>query len=230
MANPTYKTALIVGAGRGLSASLARLFASEGLRVALAARDTAKLAPLCAETGAKSFACDAVEPDQVASLFAAIEAAIGAPEVVVYNASARARGPVAELCPMGTGRSCSPALPRASRAIRFRRLSRWASLRCVVLPRAWRASSPRKAFTLRTSSSTGRFATRAGSSRRIGRTVCSTPTRSPPPTSTCSASHAPLGPGRSSCGRGSSGSEAAGFLVRRSPRRRPRHGRGLRPS
>jgi len=225
MANPTYKTALIVGAGRGLSASLARLFASEGLRVALAARDTAKLAPLCAETGAKSFACDAVEPDQVASLFAAIEAAIGAPAA---SWSRERRHPA--WCPMGTGRSCSPALPRASRAIRFRRLSRWASLRCVVLPRAWRASSPRKAFTLRTSSSTGRFATRAGSSRRIGRTVCSTPTRSPPPTSTCSASHAPLGPGRSSCGRGSSGSEAAGFLVRRSPRRRPRHGRGLRPS
>src|SRR5215469_868030 len=105
MANPTYKTALIVGAGRGLSASLARLFASEGLRVALAARDTAKLAPLCAETSAKSFACDAVEPDQVASLFAAIEAAIGAPEVVVYNASARARGPVAELVPVEVERA-----------------------------------------------------------------------------------------------------------------------------
>jgi len=105
MANPTYKTALIVGAGRGLSASLARLFATEGLRVALAARDTAKLAPLCAETSAKSFACDAVEPDQVARLFGAVEAAIGAPEVVVYNASARARGPVAELVPVEVERA-----------------------------------------------------------------------------------------------------------------------------
>jgi len=99
MASPTYKSALIVGAGRGLSASLARLFASEGLRVALAARDTEKLAPLCGETGAKAFACDAVEPDQVARLFSAVEAATGAPDVVVYNASARARGPVAELVP-----------------------------------------------------------------------------------------------------------------------------------
>jgi len=99
MASPTYKSALIVGAGRGLSASLARLFASEGLRVALAARDAEKLAPLCGETGAKAFACDAVEPDQVARLFSAVEAATGAPDVVVYNASARARGPVAELVP-----------------------------------------------------------------------------------------------------------------------------------
>ena len=99
MPNPTFETALIVGAGRGLSASLARLFAGEGLHVALAARDAEKLAPLCAETGAKAFACDAVEPDQVARLFSAVEAAIGAPDVVVYNASARARGPVAELVP-----------------------------------------------------------------------------------------------------------------------------------
>jgi NAD(P)-dependent dehydrogenase (short-subunit alcohol dehydrogenase family) len=99
MPNPTYETALIVGAGRGLSASLARLFAGEGLRVALAARDAEKLAPLCAETGAKAFACNAVEPDQVARLFSAVEAALGAPDVVVYNASARARGPVAELVP-----------------------------------------------------------------------------------------------------------------------------------
>jgi NAD(P)-dependent dehydrogenase (short-subunit alcohol dehydrogenase family) len=97
--NPTYETALIVGAGRGLSASLARLFAREGLRVALAARDTEKLAPLCAETGARAFACDAVQPDQVARMFTAVDSAVGAPDVVVYNASARARGPVAELVP-----------------------------------------------------------------------------------------------------------------------------------
>jgi NAD(P)-dependent dehydrogenase (short-subunit alcohol dehydrogenase family) len=97
--NPTYETALIVGAGRGLSASLARLFAREGLRVALAARDTEKLAPLCTETGARAFACDAVQPDQVARLFTAVDSATGAPDVVVYNASARARGPVAELVP-----------------------------------------------------------------------------------------------------------------------------------
>jgi NAD(P)-dependent dehydrogenase (short-subunit alcohol dehydrogenase family) len=99
MPKPTYETALIVGAGRGLSASLARQLAGKGLRVALAARDAEKLAPLCAETGAKAFACEATDPGQVARLFAAVETATGTPDVVIYNASARARGPVAELVP-----------------------------------------------------------------------------------------------------------------------------------
>jgi NAD(P)-dependent dehydrogenase (short-subunit alcohol dehydrogenase family) len=99
MAQPSYQSALIVGAGRGLSASLARLFAGEGIRVALGARDTGKLSALCAEAGAKAFACDAVDPAQVERMFSQVEDAIGAPEIVVYNASARARGPVAELVP-----------------------------------------------------------------------------------------------------------------------------------
>jgi NAD(P)-dependent dehydrogenase (short-subunit alcohol dehydrogenase family) len=99
MAMPNYQRALIVGAGRGLSASLARLFTGQGMQVALAARDAEKLGSLCAETGAKAYACDAVDPAQVARMFAAVEAASGMPEVVVYNASARARGPVAELNP-----------------------------------------------------------------------------------------------------------------------------------
>jgi NAD(P)-dependent dehydrogenase (short-subunit alcohol dehydrogenase family) len=99
MPKPNYERALIVGAGSGLSASLARLFAREGLKVALAARNSEKLAPLCAETGAKAFACDAINPEQVARMFTAVEETVGAPDVVVYNASARARGPVAELVP-----------------------------------------------------------------------------------------------------------------------------------
>ena len=88
--------ALIVGAGDGLSASLARLLAREGYAVRLAARNTAKLAALCAETGASAHACDAADPAQVAALFAA---AGEAAEVVVYNASFRTRGPIAELDP-----------------------------------------------------------------------------------------------------------------------------------
>jgi NAD(P)-dependent dehydrogenase (short-subunit alcohol dehydrogenase family) len=99
MPNLTYENALIVGAGSGLSASLARLFSREGLQVALAARNSDKLAPLCAETGAKPFSCDATDQGQVTRMFSAVEAAAGAPDVVVYNASARARGPVAELVP-----------------------------------------------------------------------------------------------------------------------------------
>ena len=94
-----YRTALIVGAGRGLSASLARAFARSGMQVALAARDAAKLDALCSETGATAFACDAQEPSQVTRLFDALEAKLGAPDVVVYNASGRVRGPLTSLAP-----------------------------------------------------------------------------------------------------------------------------------
>ncbi len=93
-----YQSALIVGAGSGLSASLARLFAKSGLKVALAARTIDKLHELAKETHAKLYQCDAAKRADVAALFAALDAA-GAPDVVVYNASARARGPFVDLDP-----------------------------------------------------------------------------------------------------------------------------------
>jgi NAD(P)-dependent dehydrogenase (short-subunit alcohol dehydrogenase family) len=99
MATPKYSTALIVGAGEGLSASLARLFAKEGIRVALAARHVEKLGALCAETDARAFACNAADPEDVERLFGSVERAIGSPDVVVYNASARARGAFVDLLP-----------------------------------------------------------------------------------------------------------------------------------
>jgi NAD(P)-dependent dehydrogenase (short-subunit alcohol dehydrogenase family) len=97
METPKYKNALIVGAGEGLSASLARLFAREGIKVALAARRIEKLGALCTETGARAFACDATNAEEVERLFGLVEREIGAPDVVVYNASGRARGAFADL-------------------------------------------------------------------------------------------------------------------------------------
>ena len=94
-----YKTSLIVGAGMGLSAALTRLFTNKGMRVALAARQTDKLAALCKETGAAAYACDATNVDHVARLFTEVERDYGAPDVVVYNASARARGAFVDLVP-----------------------------------------------------------------------------------------------------------------------------------
>jgi NAD(P)-dependent dehydrogenase (short-subunit alcohol dehydrogenase family) len=96
---PKYKTALIVGAGEGLSASLARLFAREGIRVALAARGIEKLGALCSETGAKAFACNATEPGDVERLFGLVERELAVPDLVVYNASGRARGAFVDLVP-----------------------------------------------------------------------------------------------------------------------------------
>jgi len=105
MAHTTYRSALIVGTGPGLSASLARRFAANGVQVALAARDTAKLATLCHETGATAYACDASDPASVAALFAAVAAEQGAPDAVVYNPSARARGPLVDLDPEAVRRA-----------------------------------------------------------------------------------------------------------------------------
>jgi NAD(P)-dependent dehydrogenase (short-subunit alcohol dehydrogenase family) len=94
---PQFENALIVGAGSGLSASLARLLANEGFRLALAARSTDDLAALAKETGADVFACDASARASVERLFADVDRALGSPQVVIYNASARARGPFIEL-------------------------------------------------------------------------------------------------------------------------------------
>jgi NAD(P)-dependent dehydrogenase (short-subunit alcohol dehydrogenase family) len=94
-----YRTALIVGACAGISASVARALAAAGLKLGLAARNVDKLAPLAAETGAERFAADASDPAAVARLFEEVDARLGSPEVVLYNASARAPGPVAEIDP-----------------------------------------------------------------------------------------------------------------------------------
>ena len=95
----TYTSALIVGAGSGLSASLARAFAKAGMQVALAARSAAKLDEFVQATGAKAFNCDAAKRDEVEKLFADLDAAKLTPDVVVYNASYRTRGPLVELDP-----------------------------------------------------------------------------------------------------------------------------------
>jgi NAD(P)-dependent dehydrogenase (short-subunit alcohol dehydrogenase family) len=102
---PSYTTALIVGAGEGLSASLARRFAKEKIKVALAARKIEKLGALCNETGARAFACDATNAEEVERLFGLVEREIASPDIVVYNASARARGAFFDLVPAEVAQS-----------------------------------------------------------------------------------------------------------------------------
>jgi len=87
---------VIVGAGQGLSAALARACAKRGMTVVLAARNIEKLSDLSAETDARLIACDAVDRRQVDALFRVV-GEVGVPSLVVYNASARARGPFVEL-------------------------------------------------------------------------------------------------------------------------------------
>jgi NAD(P)-dependent dehydrogenase (short-subunit alcohol dehydrogenase family) len=105
MTETPYRTALIVGVGSGLSASLARLFSKAGMKIALGARRADGLAALAQELGGKAFACNAADPADVAKLFNGVEAAFGAPDVVVYNASYRTRGPLVELVPEEVAKS-----------------------------------------------------------------------------------------------------------------------------
>ncbi|MEM9277429.1 MAG: SDR family NAD(P)-dependent oxidoreductase [Pseudomonadota bacterium] len=90
--------ALIVGVGDGLSASVARLLHGEGYSLILSARNGDKLEALASETGAQVIECNAADPASVKSLF---EQVSGRLEVMVYNPSARVRGPLTELDPEG---------------------------------------------------------------------------------------------------------------------------------
>ena len=96
--------AVIVGAGSGLSAALARACAKRDMSVVLAARNIDKLAELAAETDARLISCDAVDRRQVDALFRVV-GEIAVPALVVYNASGRARGPLIELDPAEVERS-----------------------------------------------------------------------------------------------------------------------------
>jgi NAD(P)-dependent dehydrogenase (short-subunit alcohol dehydrogenase family) len=93
------EVAVIVGAGQGLSAALARMLAEEGARVVLAARDVDKLSALLADTGARAVACDVSKPEQVDALFADVDAAEGAPDLVIFNPSRRVPGPLVDIDP-----------------------------------------------------------------------------------------------------------------------------------
>jgi NAD(P)-dependent dehydrogenase (short-subunit alcohol dehydrogenase family) len=93
------EVALIVGSGPGLSASLARLFNKQGMKVALAARNVKKLDGLVKEIDGRAFSCDSSVPTDVENLFDSMAKDFRAPNLVVYNASGRVRGPLSELDP-----------------------------------------------------------------------------------------------------------------------------------
>ena len=96
------ETCIIVGAGSGLSASLARLFSAENMSVVLAARDIQKLKGLREEINCDLVQCDVTNIDQVESLFAQTDQILGKPSVVAYNPSARIRGDITSLDPAKT--------------------------------------------------------------------------------------------------------------------------------
>lgn len=85
------EVAVIVGGGPGVSASCARLFSEEGMRVAVAARNPEKevLQDLARDYDVRCYACDAKEPDSVAEFFLAVEKDLGPPTLVIHNIDGR---------------------------------------------------------------------------------------------------------------------------------------------
>ena len=129
----TYVSALIVGSGSGLSASLARAFAKAGMSVALAARSTDKLRRIREGDRRESLQLRCREHAQVDKLFADLDAQAGTPDVVIYNASYRTRGPLLELDPV--------EVERAIEIYGLRRLPGGAGRGQVACCRAGRAPS-----------------------------------------------------------------------------------------
>ena len=96
------ESVLIIGAGSGLSASLARLCSKNNMSVVLAARNINKLKELQEETKAISYQCDTSSIESVSNLFLELDKTIGTPNLVIYNAAARVRGGITELDPIQT--------------------------------------------------------------------------------------------------------------------------------
>jgi NAD(P)-dependent dehydrogenase (short-subunit alcohol dehydrogenase family) len=100
-----HETALIVGAGAGISASFARALAGEGCRIALAARRPDKLGALALETGALTIACDVADAASVERAFAEVDGRLGRLDVVLFNPSYRTQGALVDLDPGDVARA-----------------------------------------------------------------------------------------------------------------------------
>jgi len=94
---------LVIGAGDGLGASIARAFAREGLRVCVTRRPrnteaVDKLAEAIRAEGGEAYAfgLDARVEDDVAALIERIEREIGPIEALVFNIGANVRFPIVE--------------------------------------------------------------------------------------------------------------------------------------
>ena len=92
--------ALVVGAGKGLSASLARTLYTDGMKVILAARNVEKLKTIASEVNATLIKCDASDTNQVEQMFEQIDKLHDHIDLVVYNPSVRVPGSITEIDPV----------------------------------------------------------------------------------------------------------------------------------
>lgn len=91
-------SALIIGAGPGISASIARQLVGRGASVALASRNLSRLAPLADEIGATALRVDAGDPEDMEHLFQQADASVGSVDIMIFNASSgRTHGSLVEI-------------------------------------------------------------------------------------------------------------------------------------
>ena len=88
-----------VGPSNGLGAAIAQRFAREGYRTFIVGRDGERLGRVAAECGETVTALpgDATDRDAVVRIFDAVEAEVGVPTVVAYNAGNNRRIPFFDL-------------------------------------------------------------------------------------------------------------------------------------
>ena len=89
--------AVVVGAGAGLGAGLARRFAAGGMAVAIASRSAEQVRDLARHVDGNGYACDATDEASVEQLFRQVSGELGEPELVVYNASGFLRKSILEI-------------------------------------------------------------------------------------------------------------------------------------
>src|SRR5689334_9266969 len=98
------KAAVVTGAGSGIGAAIARLFASRGATIASVDRDLASAQAVAADithAGGKAAAhqCDVSQPDAVASLFRALAASNPRLDILVNNAGIAHVGTIEQTTP-----------------------------------------------------------------------------------------------------------------------------------
>jgi len=93
----TKPVALIVGAGPGISLAFSEALVKSGYAVGMASRNLENLRPLAESVGASPFTVDASSADSIVRLFSSVDQALGIPEVVLFNPSARVRGELLNL-------------------------------------------------------------------------------------------------------------------------------------
>ena len=91
------KSALIIGAGNGISGAFARELFNNNYKICLASRNIENLKHIAQETDAMICDVDCTSTESIKKLFSKFDQEIGTPNVVLYNPSKRVKGKITEI-------------------------------------------------------------------------------------------------------------------------------------